>query len=82
MKYMIVNYFYHEQIKKSTRKGAMRPGDACFAPTGAERRAMRPGDACFAPTGAERRAMRPGDACFAPTGAQRKGDNHAGTAGS
>lgn len=34
---VIVNYFYHEQIKKSARKGAMRPGDACTAPTGAER---------------------------------------------
>ena len=29
---VIVNYFYHEQIKKSTRK------DACSAPIGAERR--------------------------------------------
>ncbi len=35
---VIVNYFYHSEIKKSARKGAMRPGDACFAPTGAERR--------------------------------------------
>ncbi len=35
---VIVNYFYHEQIKKSARKGAMRPGDTCSAPTGAERR--------------------------------------------
>lgn len=34
---VIVNYFYHSEIKKSAR-GAMRPGDACSAPTGAERR--------------------------------------------
>lgn len=35
---VIVNYFYHEQIKKSARKGAIRPGDACSATTVAERR--------------------------------------------
>ena len=36
---VIVNYFYHEQIRKSARKGAMlHPVDACPAPTGAERR--------------------------------------------
>lgn len=43
---VIVNYFYHEQIRKNNRlekpnvtgKGAMRPGDACSAATAAERR--------------------------------------------
>jgi hypothetical protein len=31
----IVNYFYNREITKLARKGAMRPGDACFVPTGA-----------------------------------------------
>ncbi len=35
---VIVNYFYHEQIIKSTRKVAVRPGDACSAAAGAKRR--------------------------------------------
>lgn len=35
---VIVNYFYHEQIKKSARKGAMPPVDACPATTATERR--------------------------------------------
>lgn len=35
---VIVNYFYHSEIKKSARKGAMRPVDACFATTGTKRK--------------------------------------------
>lgn len=43
---VIVNYFYHEQIRKNNRsgkpddarKGAMRPGDACPAATAAEQK--------------------------------------------
>lgn len=33
---VIVNYFYHEQIKKSARKGPMHPVDECPTNTGAK----------------------------------------------
>ena len=35
---VIVNYFYHSEIKKSARKGAIHPADACSAPTRAKSR--------------------------------------------
>jgi hypothetical protein len=35
---VVVNYFYHEEIKKSARKDAMRSGDACPAWTETEGR--------------------------------------------
>ncbi len=35
---VVVNYFYHEKIRKSAGKGAVRPGDASPAQTGTERR--------------------------------------------